>query len=82
MRSGDGSPFVETSHVYGGYRFRCVGTGIFEFHSRSSSAIYTVDIHATPPCSCWVSQRSSSVAVCPHIRVLQAFLKKQKEKLP
>lgn len=74
--------FVETEHVYGGYRFRHIGTGVFEFDSRSGNGTYTVDLAASPPCSCWPSLRPSSVAVCPHLRVLQAFLKKQKERQP
>lgn len=80
VRTGDGPYFVETVHSYAGYRFKCVGTGVFEFDSRSGNGTYTVDLSADPPCSCWPSVRPSSVAVCPHLRVLQAFLKKQKER--
>lgn len=81
VRAEPRSNFVESLHRYGGYRFFHVGNGVFQFHSRSSDAVYTLDINQPErPCSCWVGGRASSVAVCPHIRVLQAFLKKQKEK--
>jgi hypothetical protein len=78
-----GTPWVTTTHTHAGFRFEHCGTREFRFFSRSSDAVYHVDLDSNPPCSCWVAtKRSSALGVCPHIQILKHFLQKLNQQTP
>jgi hypothetical protein len=78
-----GTPWVTETHHFAGFIIRHTGRRTFEFNSRTSSQVYTLDLDADPPCSCWPStRRTASLGVCPHIRAISLLLKKLNQQTP
>lgn len=61
---------------YGGYRFREVGRLRWEFMSRSQPGVTYIFDAEDRTCSCWPATRKQTTRPCPHVLLIQAYLRR------